>query len=270
MLWTTMELIDPRWFIVISLSSIVFAVMSSMVLSRRMLFLAGSLPHSALLSALLSIIIERTLGLPSQVGSLIMSVALISLFSLMISRGLKTDVATAIFLSMTVSLTAISLYYILTKFPIAGSVWSYLVGDPLLVTWEDVIYTAIISSITLIMIIPFLKEQALIGIDRDFAKLSGVNVSFYDAIAVISLAIGVVGMLRVVGFILEHVMILLPGVIAASIARSYRSFLIYAFIISLIGGLGGLALSIMTSLAPSGCTGLLMLSFYILAIRRGR
>jgi len=140
----------------------------------------------------------------------------------------------------------------------------------LLVTWEDVIYTTLISVITLIMIIPFLKEHALIGIDRDFVKLSGVNISFYDAIAVISLAIGIVGMLRVVGFILEHIMILLPGVITASIAKSYRSFLIYASIISLIGGLGGLVLSIMTSLAPSGCIGLLMLSFYVVAIRRGR
>lgn len=263
-------LIDLRWFISISLSSAVFGILSSLVVSRKMLFLAGSLPHSALLSALLAIILERVLGIPSGLGSILASVILVSSYSYMISVGIKTEVATAIFLSFTVSFTAVFLYYILTSFPMRESIWSYFVGDPLLVTWEDLSYAAIISTLTIALLFPTLRKQALIGADRDFARISGVRVELYDLISVLTLAVASVGLLRIVGFVLEHVLILIPGVTAASIARDLRSFLAYAFILSLMGGIGGLMLSLLTGLAPSGCVGLVLLSFYLASLlRRG-
>ncbi|MCS7103809.1 MAG: metal ABC transporter permease, partial [Candidatus Korarchaeum sp.] len=157
--------LDIRWFLVISLSSMVFGVVSPLVLSRRLLFLAGSLPHSALMSALLAIILNRVLSVPYQLMSLTLSVILVLAVFYMISMGLRPDVATAIFLSLTVSLTALSLYYVMTSFPVRESIWSYLVGDPLLVTWEDVHYTAMTSLSVLGLSVPFLKNQAFIGAD---------------------------------------------------------------------------------------------------------
>ncbi len=257
--------LDVRWILVISLSSMTFGIVSPLVLSRRLLFLAGTLPHSALLSALLAIILDRALSIPSQLGSLILSVVLVAMVLRMISRGLRPDVATAIFLSLTVSLTALSLYYVITSFPVRESIWSYLVGDPLLVTWEDVSYTALISLMVLGINLPLLERQALIGADRDFVKISGVKVSLYDLITALSLAIATVGLLKIIGFILEHVMILLPGITAASLSRSLRGFLLQAFIISLLGGLGGLVLGLLTGLAPSGCIGLALLSIYLVS-----
>lgn len=264
--------LDVRWILAISLSSMVFGVVSPLVLSRRLLFLAGTLPHSALLSALLAIILDRALSFPPQLGSIIISVALVSVVLYTISKGLRTDVATAIFLSLTVSLTALSLYYVITSFPVRESIWSYLVGDPLLVTWEDARYTALISLIVLGINLPLLKRQILIGADRDLARISGVKVAFYDVITALSLAIATVGLLRITGFVLEHVMILLPGITASSLSRSLRGFLLQAFMISLLGGLGGLMLGLLTGLAPSGCTGLVLLSIYLISLlgRRGK
>lgn len=258
--------IDPKWFIAVALSSMVFGLLSPLVVSRKMLFLAGSLPHSALLSVLLAIILNRVLGVPSELGSLLASVALVYFLSLMISRGIKVDVATAIFLSLTLSFTSFSLYYILTSFPIRESIWSYFVGDPLLVTWEDLSYASMVSSLTLALLLPSMRKQVLIGADRDFARISGVRVELYDGIAVITLAIASVGLLKITGFVLEHILILIPGVTAASIARNLKSFLTYAFILSLLGGLGGLMLSLLTGLAPSGCVGLILLSFYLASL----
>lgn len=257
---------DIRWLITIALSSMTFGVVSPLVLSRRLLFLASSLPHSALLSALLAMILDRALSIPYRTGSLVLSVILVSTVFYMISRGARTDVATAIFLSLTVSLTALSLYYVITSFSVKESVWSYLVGDPLLVTWDDVYYTAFISLLVLGINAPLIKVQAFIGADRDFVRISGVKIGFYDLVATLSLAIATVGLLKVTGFVLEHVMILLPGVTAASLARSLRGFLIQAFMISLVGGLGGLMLGLLTGLAPSGCVGLVLLSLYLISL----
>lgn len=265
-------ILDFRWLVVISLSSMAFGVVSPLVLSRRLLFLAGSLPHSALLSAILAIILDRILSIPHQMGSLLLSIAMVSSVFYMVSKGVRPDVATAAFLSLTVSLTALSLYYVITGFPLRESLWSYLVGDPLLVTWDDVSYAALISLAILGINLPVLRKQALIGADRDFARISGVKVAFYDALAAISLAIATVGLLRIVGFVLEHVMIMLPAITAASLARSLREFILLSFTISLLGGLAGLILGLLTGLSPSGCIGLTMFSVYLISMlgRGGR
>ncbi|MCS7103586.1 MAG: metal ABC transporter permease, partial [Candidatus Korarchaeum sp.] len=102
--------------------------------------------------------------------------------------------------------------------------------------------------------------------DRDFARISGVKIGFYDVIAALSLAIATIGLLKVTGFVLEHVMILLPGITAASLAKSLRGFFIQAFTISLLGGLGGLMLGLLTGLAPSGCVGLVLLSLFLVSL----
>ncbi|RLG41863.1 MAG: hypothetical protein DRN78_03810, partial [Thermoproteota archaeon] len=57
-------LMDPRWVAVVGLASMVYGLLSSIVTARRLLFLAGALPHSALLSALLAIITVNTINCP--------------------------------------------------------------------------------------------------------------------------------------------------------------------------------------------------------------
>lgn len=259
--------LDPRWFIVVGLASVVYGVLSPVVVSRRLLFLAGALPHSALLSALLGIIVMNLLGCPFELCSIIFSLILASTVSLLISKGVKPDSATAIFVSLSVSLTAISLYYILTAFPMETSVWSYIIGDPLLVTWKDITFMVAVSAVVLVLIVPFLREHILIGVDRDFVRLSGVRVSIYDAMIVISLALATVGLLKAVGFVVEHVMVLLPGVTASALARSGKTAVVLGFLLSLVGGLLGLVISVITGIAPSGVIGIVMLAFYLLSLR---
>jgi len=258
--------LDPRWVIVVGLASLVYGLLSPVVVARRLLFLAGALPHSALLSALLAIIATNVLGCPFEVCSLVFSLALVSTVSALISKGVRPDDATAIFVSASVSLTAISLYYILTAFPMETSVWSYIIGDPLLVTWGDVTFTIAVSSLVFLLVAPFLREHVLIGVDRDFVRLSGVRAPVYDAMVVASLAIATVGLLRAVGFVVEHVMVLLPGITASSLAKSGRDAVLIGLFLSLAGGLSGLLISVVTGLAPSGVIGIVMLAFYLMSM----
>jgi len=261
-------LMDPRWVAVVGLASMVYGLLSSIVTARRLLFLAGALPHSALLSALLAIITVNTINCPFELCSLLFSLILVSIVSILLSRGSNPDDATAIFVSLSVSLTTIALYYILTAFPMETSVWAFIIGDPLLATWRDVYFTLAVSIIVITLTVPFLREHILIGVDRDFVRLSGVKVSIYDAMLTASLAIATVGLLKVVGFVVEHVMVLLPGITAASLAKSGKDAVIIGLSISLAGGLSGLLLSVITGLAPSGVIGIIMLIFYLLALLR--
>jgi len=268
-LWTpTLAELDPRWFLVVVMASLTYGVMSPVVKARRFLFLAGALPHSALLSALLAIVLERTLNFPFELGSILLSLLLVSIVSLLISKGISPDSATAIFVSFTVSMTTIVLYYILTAFPMETSVWALIIGDPLLVSWSDVRFGFIITVAVVLSLLPFLREQILLGVDRDFVRLSGIRPEFYDAMLVVAMALSTVGLLKVVGFVVEHVMILLPGVTAAMFAKSGRQAVVASILISVLGGLAGLALSLATGLAPSGVIGLVLLAIYLVVSRR--
>ena len=262
--------IDPRWIIVVVLSSLVYGLLSPIIAARRLLFLAGSLPHSALLSVILSVILANTLGGSLSVWAVIISIILVYTVAFMLSRGISGDTATAVFVSFSVSLTVISMYYVITRYALATSLWAYILGDPLLVTWSDTYYAIIVSSITLILIVPFLREHILIGIDRDFVRLSGVNTVLYDVALMTALAIATVGLLKIVGFVIEHVLLLLPGIIASSIARGGSKAVVVAVLVSLLGGISGLFLGLYMGLAPSGSIGLILLLLYIIVLfRRG-
>jgi len=262
--------IDPRWLIVVILSSLVYGVLSPVISARRLLFLAGSLPHSALLSVILSVILANTLGGHVSIWAIVISIILVYIVALMLSRGINSDTATAVFVSFSVSMTVISMYYVITRYALATSLWAYILGDPLLVTWDDTYYAIMVSSITLLLIVPFLREHVLIGIDRDFVRLSGVNTVLYDAALMTALAIATVGLLKIVGFVVEHVLLLLPGVIASSLARGGREAVAVAVTVSLIGGISGLLLGLYMGIAPSGSIGLVLLLLYIIVLLRRR
>lgn len=259
-------LYDPRWFIVILFSSLVYGALSSIVAARKMYFLAGALPHSALLSVVLSVIASKILNDMTEVLSLIFGILFTMIVAALLAIGLDPDTATAIFVSFSVSITVIGIYYVLTLFPAQVNLWAYILGDPLLVSWRELQYMGIISTIILIMTIPFLREHILIGVDRDFVRLSGVRTGVYDVMLMVALALATVGLLRVVGFVIEHVMLLLPGSLASIISSTGRKAVLISFIVSIASGMIGLMLSIFTSLAPSGLIGLVLLMIYILSL----
>lgn len=258
--------LDLRWLIVIASASIIYGILSPLIAARRLYFLAASLPHIALLSAILAILASRVLSGSVEAWSIVISIALVYTVAFLISKGVDSDIATAVFVSLSVSLTVIGMYYVLTRFPAAVSLWAYVLGDPLLTTWRDTSYTVLILTVILILNVPFLREQVLIGIDRDFVKLSGRRVAIYDAMLMASLALATVGMLKVVGYVIEHVMLLLPGAIGATLAKSSRSAIVGGLASSLLGGILGLFLSLTTGLAPSGLIGLTLLLMYVLSL----
>ncbi|MEM4620202.1 MAG: metal ABC transporter permease, partial [Desulfurococcaceae archaeon] len=106
-------------------------------------------------------------------------------------------------------------------------------------------------------------EQLSISIDIVSTRLSGVNIVVYDLIAYTLIGIGVVGLLKIVGYILEHVLILIPSSIATIVSKSAREALILSILLALNSSLIGLHLSILLNLPPSGLIGFVLLVIYL-------
>ncbi len=254
-----------RWVLVTLFSSLAFGALSALVAARRMYFLAAGLPHASLVAALLAIPVSLTVGLEPFWAALF-SVALILAFAYLIERGVDPDIAASVYVSAAASASVALMYYILEKYTVTVDIWAFILGDPLLVTPSDVVVTVVVGILVLTVGLLIYREEVCIGIESETVRLAGIRVKAYDAILVSILAVASVLLLRSIGFVVEHVMLLLPGVIAVTLGRGLWRTLAVSILTALAAGLGGLALALSTGLAPAALIGGLLVIIYVAAL----
>lgn len=259
--------IEERWVIVIVSSSITFGLLAPIIAVRKLYFLAGAIPHSALLATVLAIPLARSICLGNEfVWSIIVGVALVYSVGYVIHKGVDADTATSVFVASTASLSVIALYYVLTSFPVETNIWAFIVGDPLLVSWSDVYVALIVASIAAVSVVLTYREHVVAGIDKDCVRLAGVRVKFYDWLLFTLLGVATITMLKIIGFVLEHVFILIPAAIAKIGSESATDALLISIIASITAGLTGLYITVVTGFAPAGVIGLVLFTIYILLL----
>ncbi|MEM1675203.1 MAG: metal ABC transporter permease [Desulfurococcaceae archaeon] len=254
---------NPLWVLTIILSSMVFSTIGTIVSLRRLQFLAGEAPHTALLAVTLSIPLYRILGGFPIIYSILLSLCIMYLTWFLINKGIEQNIAVSIIVGLTTSLSIVSIYYVLTNYSIEYSLSSIIIGDPLLVDLFEISVLVILAVICLLITLLTYHEQLSISIDIVSTRLSGVNIVVYDLIAYTLIGIGVVGLLKIVGYILEHVLILIPSSIATIVSKSAREALILSILLALNSSLIGLHLSILLNLPPSGLIGFVLLVIYL-------
>lgn len=259
--------VNPIWVIVMVSAAIAYGSLSPIIASRRLYFLASVSPHAALLAATLGIPLAKLIGIGDEyTWAIIIGLGLIYLAGYMIYRGFEADIATALFVAFTASSSVLALYYVLTMFPIETSIWAIIIGDPLLAGWADAIYSLGIACLAVLAVVLTCREQICIGIDRSYVRLTGVNIRLYDLLIYTLLALTTVALIRIVGFVLEHILVLLPSTIATTLSRSAKGALVLSISVSLISSLLGLYLSILLGQAPAGITGLVLLTIYVVVL----
>ena len=253
---------DVRWTITMLCTSIVYGALSPAIAARRLYFLAAAAPHTALFSALLAIPIASSVScLPLYLWALILGIPLINIVAYMVRRGVDPDVATSILVAFTASGSVIMMNIVREVYS-SYSVWSYIVGDPLLVSESQLPYLAIVAIAILTLVTLSYREILSLGIDRDSVFLAGVRTQVYDFLLFTLIAVAAIAMIGVVGFVLEHILILLPASIAIALTDSAFRALMLSIAISVISGLLGLALSLHLGIAPAGAIGMILLLIY--------
>ncbi len=250
------------WLGVVLSASLAFGALSTLVAARRLYFLAAGLPHSSLLAATIAIPLSAVIGGPEYLWAAAAAVVLAHLFSLLVEKGVDPDVAASVFVSATASASVAAMYYVLSRFSLQAELWAYILGDPLLVDPGSVLLAVCVACATLLATILVYREEVCIGLDPNGARLAGIRVKLYDAILVSMLAAVSVLLLRIVGFVVEHVLVLLPGAVAVTAARGMWRALLYALAAAVIAGVAGLALALTLGVAPAAAIGGVMVTLY--------
>ncbi|OYT61547.1 MAG: ABC transporter [Thermofilum sp. ex4484_15] len=256
-----------RWVLVMVAASVTYGTLSCLISVRKLYFLSAASSHGALLAVVAAIPLSVTLGtIGEYYWAILIGLALTYGVGYMISKGGDPDVSTAVFVSMEASASVVAMYLVLTRYSVFTDLWAIILGDPLLTTWPDVYYILTIATITALTIILTFREQVCIGLERDCATLSRINVGFYDWITYTLLGIATIALIRVVGFVLEHVLLLLPATIANSVCKSSGETLMLSVSVSLIASLTGLYLALLIDQSPSGITGLILFFTYLITM----
>jgi zinc transport system permease protein len=131
--------------------------------------------------------------------------------------------------------------------------FSYLFGNILAISIEEV-YTAIALSVIVLAVIVFNYYDIFsITFDEEFARASGINAARINAMIVMFTAITVVLTMKVVGIMLASALLIFPAVTAFQIARGFKSALSIAAVVAVISLFAGIALSLLLNL-PTGAS----------------
>jgi zinc transport system permease protein len=120
-------------------------------------------------------------------------------------------------------------------------------------TNQDVILSVVLSIIVIIAYIIFYNRLFLITYDEEYAKASGINVTFYQfIIALITALVIVIGM-RLMGTLLISSLIVFPAIISKRLTNSFKGLVIASAIVSVICFVIGIFVSFYMNL-PTGAS----------------
>ncbi|MEB3765751.1 MAG: metal ABC transporter permease [Desulfurococcales archaeon] len=260
-----------EWFFTIVMSSTAMGSLSILIYTRRLRYLAASSPHAAFLAAGLGIVASVSIGGNWFLWTIIIGMVLVYVAGYMIYKGVDPEDSASIFVAFSSSMGALVLYYVLTRYSYGVSVVSIVIGDPLLSSLEIVAYSIVIGLLSVIYVYSVGREIIYIGSDIDDARLAGLKIWLYDWSLYTMIGLTTIGLVKSVGFVLEHVYLLLPGAIAAMMCRGVARSITFSILVSILSASIGLLISISLDLAPSAVSGgILIILFVISAIMKGR
>lgn len=173
-------------------------------------------------------------------------------FLLKLSRNSKINGDAAIALISSSSL-AIGVFINSLSTNIKSDLNSYMFGNILAISNDDLIISIILSFIVITLFILFYNKVFLITFDESFAKATGINADFYNMLIAFLTAITVVIGMRLMGALLMSSLLIFPALTSMHICKSFKSVVINSAVISSVCFISGLAVSYELN-TPTGST----------------
>ncbi len=227
-------------------------LIGSIVVVRRLSFIADTLGHFSLVGISVSLYIS-TFGIsfflekPLYLGLVFSIIGGILIESFRRSYKNYKEISMVIVISLGSAMSAI--FFSLAKK--TGSLYQYLFGSILTVTNYYLILIFITAIIISILFILFGKQILAVSFDETTARFLGVNVSLFQFIFMVVLSMVVSVLLESVGVLLISSMMIIPVAAAMRFGWSFKSTLIISIVFSELSILLGLWMAY-SFIIPSG------------------
>ena len=207
--------------IALLLISPLFAILGTMIVNKKMAFFSDSLGHSALTGIALGTLIGIT---DLNVSMIIFAVIFALILNFVKSKTTYgADTIISVFSSIAIALGLA----ILSQTGNFNQYSSYLIGDILSITVEEIMYLAIVFIAIFIVWTFLFNKINSISINSTLAKSKGINVNLVENVFVVIIAVIVMISIRWIGVLLINSLLILPAASSRNIARKNGSALCY-------------------------------------------
>ncbi|MGB9631624.1 MAG: metal ABC transporter permease [Candidatus Methanodesulfokora sp.] len=249
-----------RALIAVVMSSILSAVIGSFAVVRGLSTMGAAVAHASLAGALLGFLLNKDPTTSALVLSILFAVA--AAYSGEKSRG-RMDIVLGVTFGFSAAIAALSLS-MTREYTVAA--YSYLIGDVLGVSWNEVAIQSVFSFASLLIIYLFYKEFKFISFDMEAAEAMGLRTRLYHYTMVVLLAVAMVVELKVVGSILAVVFLVAPAASALEMASNMEKIITLSVSIALISSLSGIMLSVFFNVPTGPTIGIIASLIYLLAL----
>ena len=242
------------------LASIGCGVIGTLVVVKRIGFLAGGIAHTVLAGMGIAFFYGVSPVLGAIIAALL-SAVLIGWIKLQWRQD--EDILIAAFWSVGM---AIGILFISQTPGYNIDLMSYLFGNILLVSESDLRLMLLLDCAIIATVLIFYKQFLATVFDEEYASLCGVNVKFFYIFMLCMIALTVVLLIQIVGLILIIALLILPAASAAQFSSSVSRMMVIAVLLSIFITISGLIISYQPDL-PSGLTIIVLAGFvYLVSI----
>lgn len=187
---------------------------------------------------------------PLKVSIPVVVVAAFFLLRITENARVKSDAAIAM-----ISASALAIGIIITSMTtgMTTDVSSYMFGSILAMSREDVVLSAVLSVVVLILFLVCYNKIFAVTFDENFAKATGVNVGFYNVVIAVLTAVTIVLGMRMMGAMLISSLIIFPCLSSMRVFKSFGSVVVSSGILSVLCFIIGMAASYQFS-TPAGAS----------------
>ena len=219
------------------LAAFACGIVGTYIVVRRLVFLSGGITHSSFGG----IGIAYYLGLDPILGAAVFAV--LSAFGIEMLSGkgsIREDSAIGILWSVGM---AVGVIFVFLTPGYAPNLMSFLFGNILLVTTDNIVILAAFDAVLLAAMVIFYRAIIYTALDGEYAASRGVRVRLVNLAMLTMIALAIVLNIKVVGIVLLVSLLTLPAVTASQFCRSYKSIMVWSVVIAVFSILAALAVS---------------------------
>ncbi|MDD5475541.1 MAG: metal ABC transporter permease [Syntrophales bacterium] len=253
------------------LASVSCGIVGSYVVTRRITYIAGSIAHTVLAglgaARYCQVVHEWQWFSPlyGAVASAILAALVIGLVSLYAREREDTVIGAIWAIGMSVGIL-----FVFNTPGYGENLMSYLFGNILMVSPEDIGLIAGLDIFVIVLCIAFYRQFMAVCFDEEFARLRGLNVEFYYILLLCLTALTVVLLVTVVGIVMVIALLTIPVAMAGQFVRRLAGLMVLSIIFTAIFTSAGLFISYEADL-PAGATTIMIAGisyFLVLALSR--
>ena len=207
------------------------------IIWRRMAYFGDTLSHSAILGVALGFLLSIDINIGILVSTILVAILLILAQR---QKQLGSDTLLGI---MAHSALALGLVLISFVKGVRIDIESWLFGDILSVSWNDLGMIGLGVAVVLVVLAFIWKPLLSLTVHEELARVEGVNVALISAVYTLLIAVLVAIAMKIIGALLITSLLIIPAATARKFSKNPEQMAVFAVISGMFAVMLGLGAS---------------------------